>query len=56
MKKIILLLLILMITLFLYPSKVATLAEVLKPGTISVDDNQLYVTEGTSVFIYSLNV
>ncbi len=54
MKKIILLLLILMVTLFLYPSKVTTLTEVMKPGTISVDENQLYITEGASIFIYSL--
>jgi len=54
MKKIILLLLILMVTLFLYASKVTTLTEVMKPGTISVDENQLYVTEGASIFIYSL--
>ncbi len=34
--------------------KAATLTEVLKPAAIFVDNDQLYVTEGTSVRIYSL--
>ena len=55
MKKIILLLFILLLALMLYSAKKATLTEVMKPATISVDDHQLYVTEDATIFIYSLN-
>lgn len=39
---------------FIFADKVATLTEVLKPATIVVDKDQFYVTEGTTVYIYSL--
>jgi hypothetical protein len=39
----------------LYSEKKAALSEIMKPETISVDHNQLYVTEGASIFIYSIN-
>lgn len=54
MKKIILLLFVLLLALMLYPANKILLSEIMKPGTISVDDNQLYVTEDASIFIYSL--
>ncbi len=38
----------------LHGGSVATLGEVLNPSGMVVDDNQLYVTEGVKVFIYSL--
>ena len=38
----------------LYGGSVATLEEVLNPSGMYVDDNQLYVTDGVNVFIYSL--
>lgn len=34
--------------------KVITLSDVIRPQLIEVDDNNLYVTEGTNVYIYSL--
>ncbi|MCP4155479.1 MAG: hypothetical protein GY757_47585 [bacterium] len=54
MKKVIMILVVLMFSLTMFAGKVATLGEVLKPVTISVDSTQLYVTEGATVFIYSL--
>jgi hypothetical protein len=37
-----------------FAEKAATLTELMKPGTIQVDSSRLYVTEGASIYIYSL--
>jgi len=39
--------------LFLFPERLATLPEIMKPGSISVDNNQLYVGERSSIYLYS---
>lgn len=46
--------LFLILALMLYSTNKISLTEIMKPGTISVDDHQLYVTEDASIFIYSL--
>lgn len=38
-----------------YGEVAATLPEIMKPRSMAVDDSQLYVTEQTKVFIYSLD-
>jgi len=54
-KHIIILILILLVFCFSgFAEKVAVLPELMKPKVMAVDDTQLYVTEGASVFIYSL--
>ena len=49
---------VLLLFLSIYVSSAAAdivpLAEVAKPGQIVVDDRQVYITENTTVFIYSL--
>ena len=55
MKKTTLILILFFVTGFIAAEKVATLTEVMKPGTLVIDDNQFYVTEKTTVFIYSLS-
>jgi hypothetical protein len=53
MKKIILLLLLLLLTYLFAPANSAgTLTDILKPETIRVSGNQLYVVEGAVVFVY----
>jgi hypothetical protein len=39
--------------LFLFPERLATLPEIMKPGSICVDNNQLYVAERSSIYLYS---
>ena len=38
----------------MYGEKVAVLEEISRPASIAVDNTQLYVVEGTTIFIYSL--
>lgn len=56
-KKIILILafLLLLLTDLVSASNKAVLPEVIKPAAIAVEGNRLYITEGTSIHIYSLN-
>lgn len=56
MKKVIILLfmMFLVLSVFVQAEKVAVIEEVLKPVSIAVDDTQLYITEGATIFIYSL--
>ncbi|NIM11279.1 MAG: hypothetical protein GTO45_04750 [Candidatus Aminicenantes bacterium] len=56
MKKIIfvLILLLLVFSMAIHGEKAAVLTEIMKPVTLSVDDTQFYVTEGASIYIYSL--
>lgn len=44
----------LMMTILVHGEKVAVIDEVLKPASIAIDGSQLYVTEGATIFIYSL--
>jgi len=39
---------------FLYPGKVVVLDEVVNPFIMKVDDNQLYISDGAAIHIYSL--
>lgn len=39
---------------FGFSKKVATISEVLKPSTITIDNEQMYIVENTSIYIYSL--
>jgi hypothetical protein len=39
--------------LFLFPERLATLPEIMKPVSISVDNNQLYVVEKSTIYLYS---
>jgi hypothetical protein len=41
------------ISAFLQAEKVATITEVLKPTAIIIDDDYMYVTEGTTIHIYN---
>jgi hypothetical protein len=56
MKKIIfvLILLLLVFSIAIHGERVAVLPEIMKPVTLAVDDTQFYVTEGASIYIYSL--
>lgn len=52
---VLLLLLLLGVGSFLYPGKVAVLDGIVNPFTkMEVDDNQLYITDGAAIHIYSL--
>jgi len=44
----------LMIGSFAYAKKLGTLTEVLRPAMIEISDNEIYVVEGASIFMYSL--
>ncbi|MCP5106740.1 MAG: hypothetical protein GY950_25370 [bacterium] len=55
--KTICLIMLLMLVLFMVPvkaEKVATLHEIMKPDMITMGDDRLYITERTSIYIYSL--
>lgn len=39
--------------LFLFPERLATLPEIMKPASISVDNNQLYIVEKSTIYLYS---
>jgi len=39
--------------LFLFPERLVTLPEIMKPGSISVDNNQLYIAERSAIYLYS---
>ncbi|MCK4766300.1 MAG: hypothetical protein KAW12_29160 [Candidatus Aminicenantes bacterium] len=56
MRRIILILFLvfLVFTAFSYAEKVAVLEEIMKPGSIAVDEKQVYINEDTTIFIYSL--
>lgn len=48
------LLCVLVMSGFLLTAKVIPLPEILKPVTINIDEDQIYITEGASIYIYSL--
>jgi len=54
MKKIFLILLLMFLTFFLFPRRVGTLPEVMKPDNINIHQDDLFVAEGSSIYIYSL--
>ena len=56
MKRLILVILILVVSLFCYSEKVAVLNEIMKPSlSFAVDGTQLYIPEEGQIFIYSTN-
>ncbi len=54
MKGILLTLLLVLLTVSVFPGKRVTLAELVNPDSIEVDQYQAYITEGTSIYIYDL--
>lgn len=54
MKKLILILLLIFLNLLLFPRKVGVLSEVMKPDNINIYQDDLFVAEGSSIYIYSL--
>jgi hypothetical protein len=54
MKRIFVLVILLMSSFFCFGEKVVQLPDLLKPESLTVDDNQFYINEKASVFIYSL--
>ena len=54
MKKIVLILLFLSLSCSLFSRKVGVLTEVLKPDNISIFEDDLFVAEGSTFYIYSL--
>lgn len=54
MKRWLILLVLLMVSLFTFAEKLVTLPDIFRPYYLSVDDQQFYVAEGTTVYIFSL--
>jgi hypothetical protein len=57
MKKIVLLLLlffVFILTMLVAAARVAVFPDIFRPDSITVDNGQVIITEGASVFIYSL--
>lgn len=54
MKKLILILLLICLTVLLFPRKIGILPEVMKPDNINIYQDDLFVAEGSAVFVYSL--
>ncbi len=54
MKKIIIILILLLLVVAVYAKKIAQLPELMKPDQIDVGKDQLFVSEGTTIYIYSL--
>ncbi len=56
MKKLLFLLILLIITgAFVKAEKVKTVEQLLRPYQVAVDDGQIYIVDGHSIFIYSIN-
>lgn len=54
MKKLLMMLLLFLLTLFVLPREPVVLPELLNPDSITLDHNRIYIGEGTSVYIYGL--
>ena len=54
MRRILLVLLLVFLTVSVFAQKHTALAELVNPDSIAVDQNQVYITEGTSIYIYDL--
>lgn len=50
-----LIVLLMLLPLLIYPRKIGELTEVLKPDNISIFENDLFVAEGSTFYIYSLD-
>jgi hypothetical protein len=55
MKKKLILLIIFIWTCFTLDGKVVPLPDLMKPESIQLDDNQFYISEGTSIYIYNFD-
>lgn len=53
MRKITLLLLVTFMSSLILAARIIPLQEILKPVTINLDKDQVYITEGASIYIYS---
>jgi len=54
MRKITFLLLVIFMSSFILATRIIPLEEILKPVSINLDNEQLYLTEGASIYIYSV--
>ncbi len=54
MKKIILFLMLMLFIFLIFPRKIGDLTEVLKPDNISIFQQDLFVAEGFTFYIYSI--
>jgi hypothetical protein len=54
MRRILLVLLLFFLTVSVFAQKHTALAELVNPDSIAVDQNQVYITEGTNIYIYDL--
>ncbi len=54
-RKLILVLLLLLFVSLVFAEKAAVLPELLNPQIIDIDGNRMFITEGTTIYIYSLN-
>ena len=54
MRKITFILLVIFMSSFILETRIVHLEEILKPVTINLDKDQIYITEGASIYIYSL--
>jgi hypothetical protein len=54
MRKITFLLLVIFMSSFILATRIIPLQEIMKPVTINLDKDQIYITEGASIYIYSL--
>jgi hypothetical protein len=54
MKRCLILLILLMFSMVTFAKKLATLPDIFRPYHLSVDDQNFYVTEDTTIFIFSL--
>lgn len=54
MRKITFLLLVIFMSSFILATRIVPIEEILKPVTINLDNDRIYITEGASIYIYSL--
>lgn len=54
MKKVGLILILLLFINLVFAAKITTFPDLLKPGRLIVDGKQIFITEGTTIRIYSL--
>ena len=54
MKKISVFFTFLLFFTFVHAKKIATLEELIKPDIMFIGDDRMYITEGASIYIYSL--
>jgi hypothetical protein len=54
-KKIMMVFILLFFTSFVWAEKPVALSDLVNPKTITIEGNQIYITELDSIFLYSLN-